>query len=99
MPRLFVKPDNTVLSAGSTSPSKSSDGAGPSSDNGSTTDEAEALRVQVATQADHVKALEASLNDLKEKLAAAQTPPRNPKAKTPPPAPDIDAPRAKRARK
>ena len=99
VPRLFVKPDNTVLSAGSTSPSKSSDGAGPSSDNGSTTDEAEALRVQVATQADHVKALEASLNDLKEKLAAAQTPPRNPKAKTPPPAPDIDAPRAKRARK
>ena len=54
--------------------------------------------MQVATQADHVKALEASLNDLKEKLAAAQTPPRNPKAKTPPPAPDIDAPRAKRAR-
>lgn len=99
VPRLFVKPDNTVLSAGTTSPSKSSDGAGPSSDNGSTTDEAEALRVQVATQADHVKALEASLTDLKEKLAAAQTPPRNPKAKTPPPAPDIDAPRAKRARK
>ena len=35
----------------------------------------------------------------KEKLADAQTPPRMPKATAPPAAPDIDAPRAKRARK